>query len=249
MAWGHRRGWPPEAYWASWADAANVGTTTSSDHGRHHVSNCRAHCHGVFRRVAGECGTSGPRRVCGRAELVRLEVPDPPDHQSAEPGEWQHGRQYHASSSSEHHVWKTVVHAQSSAADQAHLRSDSGPCAGQVLIGCPASPEFEVKPHLFRTIVRERMRLPLINEARCECGGSIDCRGRHRRACTRSGRLRSRAVSTEKSLARVRRETGATVRCNPKFRDLIVNVLATDERAIEVLFSGQQMNHGAQLAC
>ena len=170
------------------------------------------------------------------------------DQQSAEPGEWQHGWQYHASSSSEHHVWKTVVHAQSSAADQAHLRSDPGPCAGQVLIGCPASPEFEVKPHLFRTIVRERMRLPLINEARCECGGSIDCRGRHRRACSRSGRLRSRAVSTEKSLARMCREAGATVRCNPKFRDLIVNVLATDERAIEVLFSGQQMNHGAQLA-
>ena len=27
-----------------------------------------------------------------------------------------------------------------------------------------------------------------------------------------------------------------------------VNVLATDERAIEVLFLGQQMNHGAQHA-
>ena len=45
----------------------------------------------------------------------------------AEPGEWPHGWQYYASSSSEHTFWKNVVLDQSCAADQAHLRSHSGP--------------------------------------------------------------------------------------------------------------------------
>ena len=139
-----------------------------------------------------------------------------------EPGEWHHGWQYYSSSCSEHHFRETVVLAQSCAADQA-LRSHSGPCASQVLHGPPT----------------ERLRLPLsITEARCECGGSLDFRGQHRAACPRSGRLRSRAVPTERTLARVCREAGATVRRNAKLRDMNISVPATDERAIEVLASG-----------
>ena len=64
--------------------------------------------------------------------------------------------------SSEYHFRETVVLAQSCAADQAHLRSHSGPCASLVLCGSPTSPEFTVKPHLFRTIILERLRLPLL---------------------------------------------------------------------------------------
>ena len=45
----------------------------------------------------------------------------PPPPTVAEPGEWQHGWQYYASSSLEHHFRETVVFAQSSAADLAHL--------------------------------------------------------------------------------------------------------------------------------
>ena len=52
----------------------------------------------------------------------------------------------------------------------------------------------------------------------------------------------------ERTLARVCREAGATVRCNAKLRDMNVRVHATDERSIEVLASGLAMNHGAQLA-
>ena len=44
------------------------------------------------------------------------------------------------------------------------------------------------------------------------------------------------------------REAGATVRLNAKLRDMNINVPATDERAIEVVASGLEMNHGAQLA-
>ena len=66
-----------------------------------------------------------------------------------------------------------------------------------------------------------RLRLPLlVTEARCECGAGLDQRGRHRAACPQSGRLRTRAIPTERTLARVCREAGASVRCNAKLRDM-----------------------------
>ena len=63
-----------------------------------------------------------------------------------------------------------------------------------------------MQPVLFRTLL-ERMRLPIqITESRCECGSPLDKLGRHRGACPRSGRLRSRALPTERTMARVCRE-------------------------------------------
>ena len=48
-------------------------------------------------------------------------------------------------------------------------------------------------------MVLERLRLPkLVVEAHCECGVVLDVHGRHRAACARSGRLRSRAVGPER---------------------------------------------------
>ena len=167
LAWGHRRGWPRNRVGLRGLTRCRCWNNDSSDHVRYHVFKLHSPLpRGVWAsaaRLDREGSVGGP-------SWSDLRCPTSPDQQPAEPGEWQHGWQYHASSSSEHHVWKTVVHAQSSAADQAHLRWYSGPCASQVLIGCPKSPEFEVKPHLFRTLVFERMRLPLIKEARCECG-------------------------------------------------------------------------------
>ena len=81
----------------------------------------------------------------------------------------------------------------------------------------------------------EGLRLPLsVVEARCECGMLLDSLGRHRAACSRSGRLRRKAVAPEKTLARMCREAGATERCNAKLREMNVEVAATDEREIEV---------------
>ena len=115
----------------------------------------------------------------------------------------------------------------------------------QVLHGAPTAAEFRVKPLLFRTSVLERLRLLLITAARCECGGSLDFPGQHHAVCPRSGRLRSRAVPTERTLARVCHKAGATVRWNGCGN---ISVPATDERAIEVLAHGVELNHGAQLA-
>ena len=60
--------------------------------------------------------------------------------------------------------------------------------------------------------------------------------------------LRARAVGPERSLARICREAGASVRCHAKLRDMNVAVSAQDERAIEVLASGLPIHRGAQLA-
>ena len=90
----------------------------------------------------------------------------------------------------------------------------------------------------------ERLRLPLdVTDASCECGSRLDLA-----ACPRSVRLRSQAFGTERSLAWVCREAGATVICNTKLRDMNDLVPAHDERPIEVLVSGLPLHHGAQLA-
>ena len=88
-----------------------------------------------------------------------------------------------------------------------------------------------------------RLRLPLqVAEAVCECGADLDREGRHRAACARSGRLKTRALAPERTLARVCREAGATVRFNAKLRDMnLLFVAADDERAIEVLASGPSL--------
>ena len=111
-----------------------------------------------------------------------------------------------------HHFRETVVLARSCASDQAHLRSHSGPGVGAVFHGSPTGPEFQVQPMHFRTLVLERLRLPLLlTEARCECGGQNDIFGRHRAACPHSGRLKRACRTHRGTLARVCREAGATV--------------------------------------
>ena len=92
----------------------------------------------------------------------------PPQVQFSEPGEWQHGWQYHVSSSSEHLSRESVVLSQSSAADQVHLRSRSGPGASSVLLGCPSGCEFQIQAETFRVLILERLRLPLhVTDAPC----------------------------------------------------------------------------------
>ena len=63
-----------------------------------------------------------------------------------------------------------------------------------------------------RALERARWRQP------SQSGASVV--GRHRAACPRSGRFRTRAVVPERTLARVCREAGAAVRRNVKLRDI-----------------------------
>ena len=118
-----------------------------------------------------------------------------------EPGQSVHGWQFYASSVSEHHFRKTVILAQSCPSDQA----PEVPLRRRMLSRAPRV-SYESLSSLWRQtcfrIVLERLRLPLpVTEARCDCGALTDSRGRHWAACPHSGRLRSRAVAPEKTLA------------------------------------------------
>ena len=87
----------------------------------------------------------------------------PPTNLSKEPGEWQHGWQYWASSASDRTFRKSTMLSGQSASNRAHLRSHSGRNAGVVFAHAPTAPEFVVPPHLFRVLLLERMRLPPAN--------------------------------------------------------------------------------------
>ena len=67
-----------------------------------------------------------------------------------------------------------------------------------------------------------------------ECGAFLDRESRHKVACAPSGRLKTRALAPERTLAKVCREAGATVRYNARPRDInVAGRLRT--RAIEVI--------------
>ena len=132
---------------------------------------------------------------------------------SADPGEWQHGWQYYASSASEHfgRPQCSPDHTPAARLTCGH----SGPGVAAVFHGSPTGPEFQVQPMHFRTLVLERLRLPLLlTEARCECGGQTFTEDTE--PLVQSGRLKRRAVPTERTLARVCLEAGATVTRNVK---------------------------------
>ena len=214
----------PAAHWSSWADALPMVAQNVVDglEGAPDVGGCI----GELRAISLGLDRQG---FVGRPTWTLLKLgARPPPVDFSEPGEWAHGWQYFASSVSEFHHRKTTVLRQSCPSHQAHLRSHSGGGCSDVLHGCPTSAEFVVEPELFRTLVLERSRLPLaVADVVCECGAPLDSRGRHRAACPQSGRLRTRAVAPERTLARVCREAGATVRQNVKLRDMNVAVRAT----------------------
>ena len=210
----------------------------------------KMHCKVVWASCSGQPNSLDRQGFISRPQWRALQSGvRPPPANDVEPGEWAHGWQHYATSASEHHFRESVVLAQSCPSHQAHLRSHSGNGCSHVFCGCPTQPEFRINPDLFRVLILERLRVPFpVTEARCECGAVFDCKGRHRAACPHSGRLRTRALAPERTLARVCREAGALVRCNVKLVDMNIAVAANDQRAIEVVASGLPVHHGAQLA-
>ena len=145
----------PVAFWASWVDALPMlsdrlpsGERAGDWSRRHtvHVGNVRGHPHPRSKWFRGQ------------TRVASVENGAPTSRGIFEPGGWQHGWQYHASSPLQHHFRETVILAKSCAADQAHLCSHAGAGASDVLHGAPTGPEFKVEPHLFRTLVLGRLR-------------------------------------------------------------------------------------------
>ena len=72
----------------------------------------------------------------------------PPENTTGEPGEWQHGWQYWASSVSVSYFRKTTMLSVRSAASRAHLRSHSGLNAGAALTFAPTAAEYVIPTHI-----------------------------------------------------------------------------------------------------
>ena len=129
-----------------------------------------------------------------------------------------------------------------------------GPCEITLRMERRCSPCFcpplRRSAHLFRVLLLERLQLPLtLTEGVCEgCQAPLDTYGRHRAGCSRSGRLKKRAIPTERALARVCREEGATVMSNVLLRDMNVDVPASGGRRIEVLAQDLPCFTGTHLA-
>ena len=137
------------------------------------------------------------------------------------------------SSLSERNFRKNVVLNQLCTADQARLRHTQGPGASDVLCGCCSKPEFRIEagpePKCWR-------------ESDCPCRllrfvANVGLTGQQRSPQSRVQSI-GQAVVPERTLARVCREAGATVRYNAKLRDMDLAVSAKDDRAIEVLATG-----------
>ena len=132
-----------QACWASWADALHMIAGRLPE-----VAN---RVEGCLAEVSAAAGRLDRQGFVGRPSWADLkEGVRPPISVFQEPGEWQHGWQHHASSASEYHFRETVMIAQSCAADQAHLRSHSGPGSGEVFHGSPTQVEFQLPERVRR---------------------------------------------------------------------------------------------------
>ena len=242
------------AYWASWSDALEmihqripaVATDILNDllNNTPPVDGCLAELLTATNRLDRQGFISRP----SWGELIGGLRPE--SRQDNEPGEFQHGWQYQASTCVENFFRTSTIFNTSTRAQKAHLRSHAGPFAGSALVGAPTAPEFTIEPHIFRCVLLERLFLPLfLSDDQCEgCGRFLDVYGFHRGNCTKSGRLKARSIPTEIMGTRICREAGARIRTNAFLRDMNVGVEANDQRRIEILASGLPLFHGAQLA-
>ena len=173
----------------------------------------------------------------------------PVDVGPREPGDYAQGWQrVSAGTRTAHH--REQLLSSFSRANQAMLRSQSGPNAGRVFFLLPTSPLTQFQPAHFRVLLLRRLRLSLpLTAHRCRCRRLLDPLGDHRAACPQAGVLGPRSVPLERAIARVCREAGARVAENTLIRDLNLHgVHPADERRIEVIANGLPLWNGAQLA-
>ena len=164
-------------------------------------------CLGDLRAAANELN---PKGFWWRPSWTELHEGRPPRTETHEPGEWPRGWRFWASSILDSHFRKNSSLSNRPASRQAHLRSHSGRSWSCVRPHPDHSAERTTPPHLFRELLLERLQLPFpVTEATCNgCHEPWDTLGRHRAACTRSGRVKKRAGPAESVFARVCRSGG-----------------------------------------
>ena len=183
MVWvcGQQGQMAPAAFWVFWADALPMLSARLPKLTNRVVDDLSNHPQGCLAQLEDATRVLDRSGFVGHPEWHVLRAGRrPPEPISSEPGEWKHGWQHHGSSSLEYHFRETVVLTQSCPAEQAHLRSHSGPGSSAVPHCAPTGPEYRLEPQLFRALVLERVRLSLdVTESRCECGDALDTFGRH----------------------------------------------------------------------
>ena len=115
------------AFWSSWADAMHMVAVRLPTVARQILTSVDTYAPGgCLEELQEGARTLDRHGFVDRPTWGQLRLGARPPPVDAERGEWQHGWQYHASSTSEHHFRETVIFATSCAADQAHLRSHPG---------------------------------------------------------------------------------------------------------------------------
>ncbi|CAK0807356.1 unnamed protein product [Prorocentrum cordatum] len=200
--------------------------------------------------------TEGFRRPSWADLLQGLRPEAPPRSEAAEPGEWQRGWQFHACSARNTHYRDNVFMPSLTRANQAMLRSGSGPRAAYWLHTLPTTEGHVFKPARFLAALRQRLRLPLpLLPHTCGAAGRPGCRARldtlgdHLAACPRTGLLARRAKPLERAWARVAREAGGRVVPQQLLRDtnaVVHNPL--DRRQLDLVVYGISPN-GVPLCC
>ena len=177
----------------------------------------------------------------------------------ADPGNFPHGWQYHASDVLEQHEFHNLLGTLragiSASGDVARLRSCSGPWASTWLCICPTSPGLVFQNFELLVSLRFRLGLSIPRELaqRCEaCRQLLDLRGYHRITCTRSARLHTRHKGLIRAWLQIFAEAGAAVpRRNVErmLRDTPVPVPAGDQRRLDMVVSGTGLFRGLPLLC
>ena len=165
--------------------------------------------------------------------------PNPPPNE-LDPGEWQHGWQYFASSAREKHYLQNTVLPRCSRSEQALMRSQAGRNSARALTAVPSDESLKLCNERFQFLLCRRLRLPLLLTRRCcdGCGAQLDSYGDHLLACMRTGRVQARAKPVERAWARVFREAGATTHEQHLLRNTTFPVDPSDQRRIDVLVTG-----------
>ena len=238
------------AHWGSWADCFEMIA-------QRHPPVAQAIVNGVG--TASGCFASVVAAIA-RLQEVGVEIPTwqvlalglrpPHSNDEREPSQPRHGWQKYASTVVQKSHREQVVLPSLSPAEQAMVRSQSGPLASVPFTAMPIQRVSRIDSEEFRVLVLRRLRLPLPLSVRsCRCGRPLDVLGHHRAACSTAGVLGRRGFAVENAVAQICREGGARVSTNVFLRDLDISpVGSTDSRRLEVVAEGLSLYGGCQLA-
>ncbi len=253
----------PGAFWGAWADGLHML------HQRRPLE--AAHITALLNgNVLGSSGCVAAAEAAGQAlDRDGLQRPTwdalraglrPAQHrrerEEGELGEWKDGWQFFACSLRNRNFRERAVLPQSTAPQQALLRSGSGSHAAAWLHTLPTCQGTRMPAELFQTALRRRLRLPLNlhhrtcgHEGRAGCRLPLDMYGDHLAACPRTGLLARRAGPIERAWTRVLREAGARVAHKQLLRDTNVRVRnPQDQRQLDMVAYGITTS-GSALCC